>query len=57
MFVLRFSKRDRYARALRYLWGCPDRYQVFAYGKDYGAENKDRAAGCGWFIHYLKIPT
>ena len=27
MFVLRFSKRSRYARALRHLWDCPDRYQ------------------------------
>ncbi|WP_251315893.1 hypothetical protein [Flintibacter muris] len=57
MFVLRFSKRSRYARALRHLWDCPDRYQVISYGRDYSADNKDRAAGCGWYIHYLKNPA
>lgn len=55
MFVFRTSNRGRYAKAVRHMFNHPERYEVIACGRDYAADIKDRAAGCGWYIHYLKL--
>ena len=54
MFVFRASKRDRYAKAMRHMLTHPERYELICYGRDYSADLKDPAAGCGWYIHYLR---
>lgn len=53
MFVLRFSHRHIYAKALRHMLDCSERYELVSFGRDYSAEIKDPASGCGWYIHYL----
>lgn len=53
MFVLNFSHRQIYAKALRHMLEHSERYEIVSFGRDYGAGVKDLATGCGWYIHYL----
>lgn len=53
MFVLNFSHRHVYAKALRHMLNHSERYEIVSFGRDYSAGVKDLAAGCGWYIHYL----
>lgn len=53
MFLLNFSHRHVYAKALRHMLEHPERYEIASFGRDYSAGVKDLAAGCGWYIHYL----
>ena len=53
MFVLRFSHRHNYKKALAHMLNHPERYEIISAGRDYSAEVKDLASGCGWYIHYL----
>ena len=53
MFVLNFSHRHIYAKALRHMLDHSERYEIVSFGRDYSAGVKDLAAGCGWYIHYL----
>ncbi len=55
MFVFRTTSRARYARACKHFFDHPEKYEVLGRGRDYGADLKDRAAGCSWYIHYLVI--
>lgn len=54
MFVLNFSHRHVYAKALRHMLEHPEQYKIISFGRDYSAGVKDLAAGCGWYVHYLK---
>lgn len=53
MFIFRTISRERYAKAYRHMLNHPERYYVLGRGRDYGADLKNRASGCGWYIHYL----
>ena len=55
MLIFRTSNRGRYAKAMRHLLDHPERYEVTTHGRDYSACLKDKAAGCGWYIQYLKL--
>lgn len=55
MFVFRTVNRKRYAKAVAHMYAHPEKYEVIARGRDYGADLKDPAAGCGWYVHYMKM--
>lgn len=54
MFTFRTANRSRYAKAVRLMFDHPERYEVISRGRDYSADIKDSAAGCGWYIDYMR---
>ena len=53
--TMRFTSRERYSKALRFLWAHLDKYHVECRGKDYGAPIKAPAAECGWYIEFRRV--
>lgn len=53
--TMRFTSRERYGKALRFLWAHLDKYHVECRGKDYGAPIKAHAAECGWYIEFRRV--
>ncbi len=55
MYVFRTISRARYARAMRHMMDHPEKYSFISFGRDYSADLKNKAEGCGWYIHYLLV--
>ena len=54
MFTLRFTNRERYARAVRHIRDHPERYSIIDRGRDYDADLVDPLYGCGWYVSYIR---
>lgn len=53
--TIRFSNRQRYAKAVAHMFAHPEKYSVSVRGTDYSASLKDPKLGCGFYITYTKL--
>lgn len=53
--TMRFTKRERYCKALKHMFNNWGKYRVVSRGKDYGADIKANGADNAWYIDFVLV--